>query len=54
MSTAPRSPDVSDALARVEALLTGSSGPRVPDRFNPASIRWACLAPVWTPNPRSV
>ena len=28
MSTAPRSPDVSDALARVEALLTGSSGPR--------------------------
>ena len=49
MSTAPRSPDVSDALARVEALLTSTSGPRVPDRFNPASVRWACLAPVWTP-----
>ena len=43
MSTAPRSPDVSDALARVESLLAGSPGPRVPDRLDPACIRWVCL-----------
>ena len=38
MATAPRLPDVSDALARVESLLAGSAGPRVSDRLDPA---WA-------------
>lgn len=49
MATAPGLPDVSDALARVESLLAGSAGPRVPDRLDPACIRWVCLVPVWTP-----
>lgn len=49
MSTAPRVPDVSDALARVESLLAGNTGPRVPERLDPACIRWVCLVPVWTP-----
>jgi len=49
MSTAPRMPDVSDALARVESLLAGNTGPQVPDRLDPACIRWVCLVPVWTP-----
>ena len=49
MATAPRPPDVSDALARVETLLAGSPAPQVPDRLDPACIRWVCLVPVWTP-----
>ena len=49
MATAPRPLDVSDALARVETLLAGSPAPQVPDRLDPACIRWVCLAPVWTP-----
>ena len=48
MSTAPRVPDVSDALARVESLLAGNTGPQVP-ALDPACIRWVSLVPVWTP-----
>lgn len=49
MSTAPGLPDVGSVLARVESLLAGGIGPRVPDQLDPASIRWVCLVPVWTP-----
>jgi hypothetical protein len=49
MSTVPRVPDVSDALARVESLLAGNTGPQVPQRLDPACIRWVSLVPVWTP-----
>lgn len=49
MATASPIPDVSEALARVESLLAGSPGPKVPDRLDAACIRWVCLVPVWTP-----
>ncbi len=49
MATPRPTLDVSEALARVESLLAGSPGPKVPDRLDPACIRWVCLVPVWTP-----
>ena len=49
MATEAQQPDVDGALARLETLLAGSTGPHVPDRLDPACIRWVCLVPVWTP-----
>ena len=46
----PAAHRVDETLAMVESLLARAPSPRTSPDLDPATIRWLCLVPVWTPS----